>query len=502
MDLPNCDNVKGALVLGNQVIVSKDHQPGEIGLYFPLETALSAEFLGGNNLFRHAQWGNKDPLKVGFFEEHGRVKAVRFRGHKSEGFWIPLDAIGVMAIDYEGVLVPGAEFDTINNKEVCRKYVRKGTKTPGTPGVKGVKKVRVEDAIVDGQLRLHYDTAQLRRNAHQITPESIVSISDKWHGTSVVIGNLLLDMPCPNELQEKTLGRLMSLVEGRAKKTGWLNTKIQKTALAVHEFLNRFVEIKREYGLVVTSRNVVKYAGKPQKGAQHYYAPEAGGADIWTQVGKEIEDRLPKGFTVYGEIVGYTPGGKAIQSMKNKAFHYGCPDNTHALKVYRVTFTNEDGKVFELHWKHMLQFCFKYGLDPVIEEYYGSAMDFVLQFHPNAVTKEVDGLEIRGPWAQIKSAKLADKAWKNPIEPELPENHDPAEPNFAQLFLEAVEGRFLEQMCKHNRSEVPREGVVIRIDELEQARAFKSKSFMFFEWETKAMDSGESDMETEESVGE
>ena len=75
VDLPNCDNVKAALIFGNSVIVSKAARHGELGLYFPVESQLSPEFLGANNLYRKPEWGNTDITQKGFFEQHGRVKA-------------------------------------------------------------------------------------------------------------------------------------------------------------------------------------------------------------------------------------------------------------------------------------------------------------------------------------------------------------------------------------------------------------------------------------------
>src|SRR5690242_12964449 len=118
VDLPNCDNIKGALIFGNHVIVGKDAAVGDVGLFFPAETRLSPGFLGYNNLYRKPEFGNVDPEKKGFFEQHGRVRTVKFRGHKSEGFFIPLASLGYVETsymdlhpDFGGVL--GTEFDTI-----------------------------------------------------------------------------------------------------------------------------------------------------------------------------------------------------------------------------------------------------------------------------------------------------------------------------------------------------------------------------------------------------
>jgi hypothetical protein len=111
--LAGCDNVQGTLIFGNQVIVGKDAQPGDVGLYFPVEVALAPAFLGANNLYRKPEWGNVDPAKKGFFEEHGRVKCVKFRGHRSEGFWIPLDSLNYISPEIKRFINIGNEFDTI-----------------------------------------------------------------------------------------------------------------------------------------------------------------------------------------------------------------------------------------------------------------------------------------------------------------------------------------------------------------------------------------------------
>ena len=64
VQLENCDNVQAAIIMGNQVIVSKDTKIGEIGLFFPVETQLSKEYLSVNNLYRDSKL-NVDKNKKG-----------------------------------------------------------------------------------------------------------------------------------------------------------------------------------------------------------------------------------------------------------------------------------------------------------------------------------------------------------------------------------------------------------------------------------------------------
>jgi hypothetical protein len=55
-------------------------------------------------------------------------------------------------------------------------------------------------------------------------------------------------------------------------------------------------------------------------------------------------------------------------------------------------------------------------------------------------------------------------------------------------------------MCEYNNLQVPAEGIVVRIDHLDQSEAFKLKNFRFLEAESKLLDKGESDIETEQSI--
>jgi len=424
--LPNCNNVQAAILFGNSVIVSITTKPGEVGLFFPAETALSESFLGANNLYSHPEWGNVDPLKKGYFEKHGRIKVVKFRGHKSEGFWIPINSLSYLGIDLDEFKV-GSEFDKIGDKEICTKYIPSVTRMMGGgSGGKQGRKPRAEDKLVQGQFRFHIDTEQLGRNMHKISPDDTISISSKWHGTSAIFAHILVK-----------------------KELKWYERWLQKLGVKIQD---------QEYGYTWSSRNVVKGVDEEKPDLFHYY-----GTDLWGAMAKKIKLQIPKGVTVYGEIVGYTPGGAGIQKAKNgKAYHYGCAANENKLVVYRVTMTNEDGKVIEFSWPQMKQFCAKYGFEMVKEIYYGKAGDFG--------SKELQYLQ---------HADIRD--WR------------------AQ-FVEEVRAKYApDEMCPYNNMEVPLEGVVVRLDHLEECEAYKLKSFLFKSDETAQLDAGVLDMETEES---
>ena len=421
VQLDNCQNVKAALIFGNSVIVSKDTPSGAVGLFFPVECALSPEFCAANNLFKDSTL-NADPTKKGFFEQHGRVKAVKFRGHKSEGFWIPVESLSYCLGDYRNLPV-GTEFDKLGEHPICHKYIPRGNRVQGEARIKQGRQARAEDKIIEGQFRFHIDTDNLRRNSHKLDPDMWISISEKWHGSSGVFANLLI-----------------------------------KRELTWIERIARLVGVKvsdRQYGIVWSSRRVVKgIDGQEKANSVHFY-----GSDIWGVVAKEIADRIPKGYTIYGEVVGYTPEGGMIQ----KGYHYGCQPGTHRLLVYRVTSTNEDGRILELSWHQLQQFCAKYGFEMVKTLWHGRAIEFI-----------------------------------NFLEPSLRDL--PSGLSWQEVFLRELERHYItDAMCPHNNNEVPAEGIVLKVDRLEDAESYKLKNFRFISAESEANDKGEVDIETAES---
>ncbi len=406
--LDNCDNVKAALIFGYSVIVGKDIKAGDVGLFFPVECQLSQEFLGKNNLFRKAEYGNADPdAKTGYFESHGRIKAVKFRGHKSEGFWLPLSSVAYLGLPIHE-LKPGMEFDELDGHEICRKFVPKPVNVRGPGQPKGSK--ATSELLIDGQFRFHHDTENLRRNAHALKLGQTITITDKWHGTSAVFANLKVNRKL--KWWERLLLRLGVRIETSEYRTMWSSRTVVK---GIEGYENE----KR-----------LQYAG--------YY-----GTDVWARTYCDIKDVIPKGYSIYGEIVGYVSVGSFIQ----KGYHYSCLPGGYQFRVYRVTKTNEDGRVLELSWPQVKAFCEKAGLEHVLELYHGP----------------VDKFQLLNP----------------PREGETT----------GELLVRALEELYVNDgMCPHNNNEVPAEGVVVRI---EGGPIYKLKNFKFLEWETKALDKGE-----------
>src|SRR5574338_1274390 len=122
--IENCDNVVATPLLGYQAIVGKDTKVGDLGIVFPAETQLSEEYARKNNLHRHCNL-NDDESAKGYLEDNRRVKALKFRGHRSDALFMPLSSLWHTdnfvphVVEY---LREGDTFDELNGHEICRKY--------------------------------------------------------------------------------------------------------------------------------------------------------------------------------------------------------------------------------------------------------------------------------------------------------------------------------------------------------------------------------------------
>jgi hypothetical protein len=398
----NADRLQTVDVDFKTVITGMNAKNGDIYVYFPLECKINEDFLSFTNSFRD-KTKNADPEQVGFFEDNCRVKAMRLRGEKSMGYIVPIAELEAFTGETGLVRYVGEEFDTIGNVKILEKYVV--NKKEDTP--KQGKKPKT-NRLVEGQVHLHTDTEQLRKNAHKIKPNDYIAISYKTHGTSWWVSNVMVKRP-------------LSLVEKILK---YLKVNINET----------------EYDYVYGSRKVVK----------NFY-----GYDLWEHIKEEVRDSIPKNFTLYGEAIGYTKDGGFIQ----KGYDYGVTKGEFKLEVYRITVTNPDGLVTELSTPEIREFCKKTGLTASHQFFYGRAID----------------------WLQGQGVQ--DKDW--------------TDTEWQETFIKTLEEVYNEKDCFMCKNAVPEEGVVVRKEGLFGFEAFKLKSFRFLEWESKDLDSGEGDIESE-----
>lgn len=322
----NCDNVHGVLIFGFQCVVSKDTGVGSIGLFFPAETQLSEEYCKQNNLYRHPDF-NQDPEQKGYLEDNRRIKAVKFRGNRSDGLFMPLSSLDWTGINSDELKI-GDEFDFVNGKEVCKKYVRKTRAN----GINNQPKAKRFNRVDPEFFPEHFKTDHFFKYVSDLDPETNVIVSQKLHGTSIRIANT------------------------KVKKQLSFKNKIAKL-LGVDVSLN-------EYDYIFGSRKVVKDPANKEQ--NHFYS-----TDIWSFEGEKLRGLIPENYMLFGELIGWTADGAPIQS----GYTYGIEQNKCELYIYRVAFINDRGLSHDLSWNQMQEFCKERGLKVVPEIWTGKIKD-------------------------------------------------------------------------------------------------------------------------------
>ena len=135
----NADRLQIATFFGNDTIVGLDVQPGQMGVYFPVDGQLSEEFCRVNDLVRRKdENGNQCG---GYLDPDKRnIKALKLRGEKSDGLYLPIVALSNFAKISD--LKVGDTIDVLNGQEICRKYIpyRKVASNGGCGAAKQAKR--------------------------------------------------------------------------------------------------------------------------------------------------------------------------------------------------------------------------------------------------------------------------------------------------------------------------------------------------------------------------
>lgn len=319
--LVGCDNIIGAPLLGYQAIVSVDTQVGDLGVLFTAETQLSHDYVTTNNLYRHPEL-NADPTEKGYLDDNRRVRALKLRGHRSDALFMPLSSLAYLGIDTTA-LSEGDIFDEINGQEVCRKYLSPRQRSRSTLGV-GQGRRRYEPRVDEVYFPRHFDTANYFRCAEAVFLSDYVIATQKLHGTSIRIGHTLV--------QRK--------LNWREKVARWFGVGVQD----------------QMYAYVYGSRNVTKDPSNPDLPKDAY------SSDLYALVGSRLEGLLPKGWVVYGEVIGWVPGtAEPIQT----GYTYDLPQGVAELYVYRVAVVGPDGRSVDLSWPAVEAFCGSIGAKTV-----------------------------------------------------------------------------------------------------------------------------------------
>jgi hypothetical protein len=447
---PTVERLKCATVDGFTILVGINSEPG-LYVYFPAGCKINPQFLSYNNLFRHGEL-NANPNETGMFDDNGRVKAIKLQDVISEGFLLPVVMLSnfiTSVTNKEINIEDGIEFDAVidGDKEfwINKKYVVQESNQSQGSGSKPKKKAKSINRVLDDQFRFHYDTVIIKKCPYVITPDSWIHISTKVHGTSGISAYV----------------QCKAIIPKRDKVIEWIWQNILNKCIVnpFNKLLKKptytFTLNDRVYDYLYASRTVIKNSNYNPNVTPGFY-----GFDIWEEADKIIRPRLEKGMTAYYEIIGFLPGFKYIQ----KGYDYGyVPDvsdgqpyqygRNFGIRIYRLTYTNVDGKVFEFSPREVQMWSKEHDLIPVTELYYGRARDLYPDLDPDV--------------------------------------------HFSENFIDRLSNDknfYMELDSPDCTNKVPHEGLVIKIDNMKPA-AFKLKCFKFLNKEQQALDKGEVNIE-------
>lgn len=380
----NADRLQCAVVFGNNTIVDLSYKIGQRVIYFPVDGQLSEEYansveglvkryvpttelseeelIGKQIINRHGV----DVVNVGGYldPKKRKVRALKLRGEISDGMILPIETLSPFTDISK--LHDGDEITVLNGHEICRKYIPKTSKVKHHYGNNHVSNKKEEKFQVSYPYFMqHSDTKQLVYYENAFRPGDTCYITLKMHGTS---------------------GRTANALEVTKEKRNLFLRKVLKLGDKEH----------KEFKCVSGTRRTT---------LRNYDGGFYGSNNFRKKYHDLFKDKLPKGFEVFYEIVGFTEGdtpimGRCANSLitdkafrrqygEETVFSYGCNTGENDCYVYRMTATNDDGYVVEIPWEQVVAECAKIGVKtvPTFEKFIYTTWDDLMR----RVEKYYDG---------------------------------------------------------------------------------------------------------------
>ena len=405
----NADRLQIATFFGNDTCVGLNTVLGEIGIYFPTDLQLSVEYCDANNLVRKK---DENGNNIGGYMDPDKrnVTAVRLRGERSDGLYMPLSSLVFTGVNLDDVNV-GDTIDIVNGVEICRKYIPRGNKRRGG-GQSDGNRTRKKKVPVAPLFCEHADTEQLAYNLSAFRPGDQIEVTLKMHGTSQRTGYL----PVIKHWVGSPIA--FDIIERKGL------FKIFKPSKKMIEWAEASIEPCYDWGYVTGTRRTVleNYEGG-------YYGDNA----FRETHSKVFEGKLHKGETVYYEVCAFTTNGTPIMSSgkvpkeaqnqygETMVFSYGCEptgkkvlyerdeDGVFSIEeeapqsvmyVYRMTLTTEEGYTIDYTPDYMRYRCEQMGVNAVPVFWAGYIPE-----HPG--TKDDDTITA-GEWVKNKAEQYYD----------------------------------------------------------------------------------------------
>ncbi len=341
----NADRLQCCEIFGNNVIVGLDYKVGDKVVYFPVDGQVSEKFANENNLVRRKDENGNNV--GGYLDPYKRnIRALNLRGEKSDGLALPISVLA----KYTDItkLSDGDKIAVLNGELICQKYIPRGKTVSNVSNPKIAKnKKEARKTVGFPYFEEHIDTAQLAYNESAFKKNDIIYITRKLHGTSFRVSNTL-------------------------KVTTIKRNKILKKLFHLKD------KTKSEFEVVSGTRRVV---------LDNFNGGFYGSNKFREKYHNFFADKLPKGMTVYGEIVGWIDENTPIMptcdnsKLKDKNFKkmygketiftYGCARGENKCYIYRITLTNDDGLTIELPTEETIKWCERFGCEyvPLVEKF-------------------------------------------------------------------------------------------------------------------------------------
>lgn len=340
----NADRLNVATVFGQDIIVDKTYEIGRKVIFFPSDGQLSEKYASDNNLVRRK---DENGNNVGGYLDPAKrnIKAIKLRGEKSEGLLMPIESLS----EYGDIstLKDGDAITEFGGVEICCKYIPISNSYGSRHHSSGGKKKHVDALVQYPFFAEHVDTEQLAFNQGAFKPGDTIYLTRKIHGTSQRTSNALCIQKKPNNIIRRVL---------HLKNKEWKGYKVVSGT---------------------RRRNLQDYEGNGRYGSDVF-------REKWDFA---FKDKLPKGCEVFYEVAGWVNESTPIMaSCSNKkvkdpefvkqygdttVFSYGCPRGETRAFVYRMTWTNEDGEVFEVPTEVLFRWCEMNGFEhvPLLEKF-------------------------------------------------------------------------------------------------------------------------------------
>ena len=181
----NADRLLCGECFGNTVIVGLDTQPDELGVYFPVDGKLGIEFAQKNDLLRRKD-ENGNPAGGYLDPEKRNIKALKLRGEKSDGLFMPLSSLAEFTDISQ--LKEGDTITQLDGVMICEKYVpaRKQSTSAGAGNRTRKRKDPISPLFME-----HADTEQLPYNLGAFHARELIGRYNDFASLNCMVGTAM-----------------------------------------------------------------------------------------------------------------------------------------------------------------------------------------------------------------------------------------------------------------------------------------------------------------------